>query len=285
MSGQGGAIRFVPEGERDAGQRREWWRAQAMQAVLAPVLGTQPLFARLLRAALSSARSTEAGFWLPNVYALRRFGGGLELEVAADSLRHTLLDGVEVGGRRLHTGHWFIGAGDWAPILWSLARHQVSGEAVELLAVDLRFRDTAAYGRYRRRAEDGMPMVRNRVVLDSAERVDGYFEAFVRLFESIRDNGLQRRARWARSDYSRPVQRRWAAEWREQDIGVALMADGRLCKLPGGQHRFAIARALGLRQVPVQLRLLHVDALEPYSAEQLIELLDERRIRDLCTAQ
>lgn len=255
-----------------------------MQALLVPIMGTAPAFAWLLGRALAHARSAESGFWLPSAYALRRFGTALDLEITAHDLSHTLLDGVEVGGRHLHTGHWFVGAGDWSPILLPLARHQVSCEAAELLAADLRFADTRVYGRYRRRSEAGRPMVRNRVVLDSVERVDAYFEAFVSLFASIRENGLQRRAQWTRRDRRRPSYRPWAAEWNEQDIGVALTADGRLCKLPGGQHRFAIARALGLSRVPVQLRLLHVGALPGWSAEELIGMLVSGQILDLCSA-
>lgn len=282
MSAHGPEMRFVPDGEREAGERRQWWLARATQALLAPVMGAEPVFARLLDVAIVRARAAQAGFWLPNAYAVRRFGARLDLVIAADSLHHTLLDGVEIGRRLLHTGHWFIGAGDWSPILWPMARHQVSDEAAELLAADLRFRDASVYARYRRRAEARKPMVRNRIVLDSVERVDAYFEAFVALFESIRERGLQRRAEWTRADHSQGAHRRWVAEWGEQDIGVALTADGRLCKLPGGQHRFAIARALGIRAVPVQLRLLHVGALSSLDSRELNNCLAGGRAYDLC---
>jgi hypothetical protein len=294
----GSALRFVPDGERDAGQVRRWRGDFGLHAVLAPLMGTQPVFARLLRDALAHARQGAAGFWLPQAYALRRFGTHLDLTVPASAVGALLLDGVDVAGPRVahpspaapkvstqrpraaprgrlfHTGHWFIGAGDWSPILLPFARHQVSREAEELAAADLRFRDTPVYARYRRRAEAGKPMVRNRLVLDTPAAVDVYFEGFVALFESIREHGLRRRAEFAGRRGWRAGRRRWLAELGEQDIGVALAAQGRLVKLPGGQHRFAIARALGLEAVPVQVRMLHVGALGDMSAAALAGAID-----------
>lgn len=294
----GGELRFVPNGERDAGQVRRWRGDVGLHTVLAPLMGTQPVFARLLRVALAHARQGAAGFWLPQPYALRRFGTRLDLTVPVSAVGGLLFDGVDVAGPRIahsspavpkgavergraaphgrlfHTGHWFIGAGDWSPILLSFARHQVSREAQELAAADLRFRDTPVYARYRRRAEAGKPMVRNRLVLDTPAAVDVYFEGFVALFESIREHGLRRRAEFAGRRGWRAGGRRWLAELGEQDIGVALTAKGRLVKLPGGQHRFAIARALRLAAVPVQLRLLHVGALGDMSAAALAGAID-----------
>ena len=78
--------------------------------------------------------------------------------------------------------------------------------------------------------------------------------------------------------------RSWWTELGEQDIGVAIDATGRLCKLPGGQHRFAIARALGLSEIPVQVRMLHVDVLQGQCAQTLTSMIEQGRLRELCNA-
>jgi hypothetical protein len=240
------------------------------------------VFDRRLEGALARGRAGEAGFWVPQAYALRRFSSRLDLIVPAVVVKSLLLDVVELRGHRFHTGQSFIGAGDWSRVLLPFARHQISREARELKAAELRFRDTRSYAVYRRRAEAGKPMVRNRLVLDTPAAVDAYFEGFVALFESIAEHGLRRRVDFAARSGWRAGRRRWLAELGEQDIGVALTADGLLVKLPGGQHRFAIARALGLGEVPVQLRLLHVDALQGMSAPALIDLIDTGRAFQLC---
>jgi ParB-like chromosome segregation protein Spo0J len=74
--------------------------------------------------------------------------------------------------------------------------------------------------------------------------VDEYFERFVALFRSIEQHGVVRRA-----------------AGRDRDIGVALGPWGDLVRLPGGQHRLAIASVLGLERIPVQIRMVHADLL------------------------
>ncbi|MBK1725623.1 hypothetical protein [Halorhodospira neutriphila] len=43
------------------------------------------------------------------------------------------------------------------------------------------------------------------------------------------------------------------------EIGVAIARDGTLLKAPGGQHRFAAARLLGLDRVTAEVRYIHRD--------------------------
>lgn len=284
MSGQAGALRFIPDGERGWIVRRRWQAERLLHAGLAPVAGLSPAFAQLLEGALLQAGRGGAGFWLPVAYAVQRFGPKLDLVIRPDAIEYVLLDGVALDGRRLHTGLWFVGAGDWTPIRWPMTRHQVSREAAELLEQDLRYRDTAVYRSYRQRAETPRPMVRNRVLLDSVAQIDAYFERFVALFESIRENGVLRRSARVRMMLPGGRARSWWTELGEQDIGVAIDATGRLCKLPGGQHRFAIARALGLSEIPVQVRMLHADALQGRSAQGLASMIEQGRLRELCNA-
>ena len=275
-------VRYVPDNARRPRLLVRTRLERVRDAILAPVCAARRTFLRRLGCALQQSRSGQAGFWLPQVYALRRFGCQLDMIIPADAVEALMLDVVEVGQRSFHTGRWFIGAGDWSGVLLPFTRHQISREAKELKAAGLRFRDTRCYAAYRRRAEAGKPMVRNRLVLDTPAAVDAYFEGFVALFESIAEYGLRRRADFAARGSWRVGRRRWLAELGEQDIGVALAADGRLVKLPGGQHRFAIARALGLKEVPVQLRLLHVEALGGIGASTLIDAIDHGLVLQIC---
>lgn len=41
------------------------------------------------------------------------------------------------------------------------------------------------------------------------------------------------------------------------EVGVAIARDGTLLKAPGGQHRFAVARLLGLRCITAEVRYVH----------------------------
>jgi len=273
---------YVPAPSRPARQLQRFQLERVASVLLAPIGAMRWVFDRRLEGALARGRGGEAGFWLPQAHAVRRFSNRLDLSVRATTVESLLLDVVDLGDCPFHTGQCFIGAGDWSGVLLPFTRHQISREAQELNAAGLRFRDTRCYAAYRRRAEAGKPMVRNRLVLDTPAAVDAYFEGFVALFESIAEHGLRRRADFAARGNWRVGRRRWLAELGEQDIGVALAADGRLVKLPGGQHRFAIARALDLQEVPVQVRLLHVDALHGMSASGLIELIDAGRVFQIC---
>ena len=282
MTEERGVFRYVHDPARPARLLQRWRLGRLASAVLAPMGAMPRFFERSLAAALARGRAGEAGFWVPQAYALRRFSSRLDLIVSAASIRELLLDVVALHGHHFHTGQSFIGAGDWSQVLLPFARHQITREARELKAAELRFRETRCYAAYRLRAEAGRPMVRNRLVLDTPAAVDAYFDGFVALFESIAEHGLRRRADFVARAGWQAGRRRWLAELGEQDVGVALAADGRLVKLPGGQHRFAIARALGLKEVPVELRLLHVDALQGMSASALIELIDAGRVFQIC---
>ncbi len=89
--------------------------------------------------------------------------------------------------------------------------------------------------------------------VDTVARIETYFSDFADLFCSIQNNGVLSHSATGPSHVGpRPAIRL------QRNIGIAIDADGTryLCKLPGGQHRFAIVRLLGFR-IPAQLRLMH----------------------------
>jgi hypothetical protein len=207
----------------------------------------------------------------------------LDLTAPAAAVESLLLDVVELRGHRFHTGQSFIGAGDWSRVLLPFARHQISREALELKAAGLRFRDTRCVRRLPTpRRRPASPWCAIAWCSTRRRRWMPTSRASSRSSSRSPSTACADATDFAARSGWRAGRRRWLAELGEQDIGVALTADGHLVKLPGGQHRFAIARALGLGEVPVQLRLLHVDALQGMSAPALIDLIDTGRAFQLC---
>jgi hypothetical protein len=140
----------------------------------------------------------------------------------------------------------------------------VALEARDLAEHGLDYRRTRAFATYLKGAQAGTPMTRNGVRLESPALVEGYFERFVALFRSIQEHGVQRLKAVRRGvpETTCPsLLRGRAKEWGEREIGIALGATGEIFRLPGGQHRTAIAMVLGMETLPVQVRLIHVQWL------------------------
>lgn len=227
----------------------------------AGVFRQQSAFGRIVKSALQQAEQAPF-FGLPVAYANAYFSSDLLLELAPAVIENRLADWIQAGGSRFHIDTCFLGNGDWQPLLSPLAKSSVTMEARELLKHQMDFRATGAYKRYMMRLKKGRPVARNKVVLDSPELIDGYFQRYVRLFDSIRTHGILRRGVRIEGYDERSsvpgLRHRWTELW-EKEIGVAIGADGEVYRLPGGQHRTAIAQALNLQRIPVQIRLLHTD--------------------------
>lgn len=78
----------------------------------------------------------------------------------------------------------------------------------------------------------------------SREEIRNYVENLARMYAGIRDRGYLPRAHFGGTRYS-------------GEIECALDRDGNLIKINAGNHRFAAARILGLKSVPVQLCFVH----------------------------
>jgi hypothetical protein len=219
-------------------------------------------------------RSSQGLFSVPTPWAVRYFGRSLELECAAVRIVsnmadwiHSAADDRPLEDRVWHSHRFALGGGDWSELLLPIHKNSVLQEAQQLKAVGLRFREIQAYADYREAMERGRPRRRNHVLLNSSARIDAYFAGFIALFESIAALGFQRRSalHQAAATHSTGTMRRkpgwlqWFREWSAGDIGVAVDAQGALHRLPGGQHRMAVAHALDLLTVPVTVRLVHAD--------------------------
>jgi hypothetical protein len=206
------------------------------------------LFNRLLSRGLRSLAKQRRGFAVPSAWGVAACGQGLQLYCPPGQVDLQLTDWVGWGEKRWHLNDFFLGAGDWAPLLKPSTDTFVAREAEELYACAFDFRATRTYAVLMQAAFDGRPVRRQQLLLDRPESVDRYFEHFVRLFHSIQGKGILSCAELSAGGHGTPL---------ERDIGVAIGAGGEVYRLPGGQHRTAIARVLGLKRLPVEVRLVH----------------------------
>jgi hypothetical protein len=175
---------------------------------------------------------------------LKRSGIPLPMiDLAPGTIEYLLCDWVKVDGRAWHSLDGFLGSGDWSAILRPPWQITILKEARQLHKAGLRYQQIPAYGRLCKLAETGKPVTRQQVRLSDRPRIDAYFERYAALFRSIEKEGL------------------WKVPSPGDRLpGVALTAGGQFVRLQGGQHRWAIAMTLELPTVPVELRLLHLDA-------------------------
>ncbi len=235
----------------------ETWSAFVFAAAAGPVFPLE----WILKRGLSRAERIGRGFFVPAPYVTARYGERLLAEIPAAVINNRLTDWVQWGGLRLHTGTRFLGAGDWSGISNPVMDSPVAREAKELFDHGLDYRETRAFRRYLERAQKGNPLRRNRIVLADRNLVVDYFERFVALFRSIQENGVLRREALGRgAGFSRRSHiRRLRTELGEKEIGIAVGREGEVYRLPGGQHRTAIAMVLGTENLPVQVRLVHAE--------------------------
>jgi len=209
-----------------------------------------------------SKQGTELDFAVPTCLAEAAIGHSLEIEMPTMALHTRMHDWVRAGGQTWHTGYWFVSSGDWSRLLLDASDSAVMREARQLKECDFDFRETASYQRYVRGLDEDFKVVRNRVHLDSREKLDAYFERYVRLFRSIQRHGVLRIAEAApRQLASSTAPDRDYPVTDEQDIGIAIGPDGDPILLPGAKHRLAIATLLELATVPVQIRMVHTNWL------------------------
>lgn len=201
-------------------------------------------------------------------YPLARwgFGGALVLEIDPNRLETWLVSFASRGGRLVALRDFFVGSGDWSPLLHDITVSPLHNEIVDLIAHDLQIEDCPVYHRAIERLATEGPFVRNYVRLTRREDILTYFQHYVDLIDSVKTHGLMRRAErpdpgtlgGLRSRYHQMI---------ETDVGVAVDRDGRLHRFRGGFHRTAIAKCLGLERMPVAVKLVHADWLKGVMAE------------------
>jgi hypothetical protein len=229
-----------------------------------PALGSRLVFPRLFNQAAARLAERAEAAEIPPHLARWYFGPVLTFEVNPAALRTRISDFVRDHDESRWIGSSFLDAADWTAALAPVERSPVHREMVELVAADLDFRKVHAYEVQVRRARAGRPARRNGITLKTVAEIDAYYRYCADLVVSIREHGALPRRKlgplgrlWLKHRDARPPMLNSA----ERDIGVAVDRDGELIRHLGGKHRTAIAQALGLPSVPVEVRLVHVDWL------------------------
>ena len=253
--------RYAPVSPRERPRRPDSY-ARRLSGIATPVLGSRLVFPKMFDRAVERLLEGDDDVLVLPDHARWYFGRALAFDLDPACLRTRISDFVREGGGPHWVGTSFLDGADWSAALLPLARSPVHREINELVAADLDFKTTPSYRKMIAGAEAGRPARRNGVPLAGRAEVDAYFRYCVELIRSIRKHGVvprrefrNFRRRWLKHRDARPFDREGA----ERDIGIAVDADGQLIRHLGGKHRTAIAQALRLPTVPVEVRLVHVD--------------------------
>lgn len=262
----------LPRRERTEALRQRIDAEKMRQAVGGMLFGCLPqgMQMRCLNRRLAAGLRGEAEFSVPVSHAVQALRGGLSLEVDLGLLGVRLQDWVRCGTRVVHTADHFLFTADWSELLFAGEQTRTMCEARALSAARLDFRRAATYTEDLRRVQAGDFFRRNKVTIDSEALLDAYYSRFVRLFASIGEHGvlpLAQARRRAPGLAGVSAVRGWRVDRGERDIGVAVGPQGELVVLPGAKHRLAIAAVLGVRRVPVQVRMVHGDWLRAQRLE------------------
>ncbi|HWT31817.1 MAG TPA: hypothetical protein VN240_12435, partial [Propylenella sp.] len=160
----------------------------------------------------------------------------------------------------------FVDDGDWTNVITGVADTAEHRETLELVAYGRRYPRSRTFRRMVLRARKKKPIRRYGIRLDTEDKIHAYFRYFLALIDSVRQHGLQDSG--ALEDLNVPigVGVRGRHVRHNRNIGVAIAADGRLLRFLGGRHRTAIAQALKLPAVPVEIRFVHAEWLAQETA-------------------
>lgn len=195
--------------------------------------------------------------------AVRYFGKALHIDVDPSRLTRRISDYVGGDTAPRWLGRAFLDAAQWDDALAPVDRSPIHIEMYELVASGGDFRATKIYRHYVRGLKRRKRM-RNGARLRTVEDVEAYLQYCLALIESAHTHGVMRR-RDAGAFHRLRLQHRntrpAGLDLAERDIGVAITAEGELVRHLGGKHRTAVAQALNLPSLPVEVRLVHVDWL------------------------
>ena len=241
--------------ERNAAIERMWAIATA------PILGSSLMFPRRFDRAAEKLLHEPGGDAVVPEHAIRYFGQILHLDIDPFRLETRIADYISTDRGARWMGASFLDAADWSAAITPIGKSPIHREMQALVAAGKDVHDSAAYKTLVYAIEVGKPAKRNGVRLSTVDEVEAYLHYCRDLIKSMRKRGAVRhreagafhRLRVKHRDVRSPV-----FDSTERDIGVAINESGRLIRHLGGKHRTAIAQALGLKRIPVEVRLVHV---------------------------
>lgn len=191
------------------------------------------------------------------------FQGKLAINADPQAVEQQLPPVGHVEGKPIRFDAMALGRGDWSAHLNKVTTAPIYREVADVLAGG-DIRQSKSYRAIQKRAAEGNPVIRYLTPLDSEAAAERYYAHVAKLANSIRSFGY--RVRGLRNiamaethghklaTDARPI----GIELGESEVGLAVGADGTLIRLGPGNHRFAIARQLGLTSIRVEIRLFHV---------------------------
>jgi hypothetical protein len=191
---------------------------------------------------------------------LGRRSDAIPIKSARQGLGPLLVHQVPTAALRLgmpnetRRGRPLVEARDWK--IGRLSENPIHERMNQLVHYGPAYREMPSYKRLLTQASRGKPRICNDVPLDSEAAIDAYFEHYLQLIESIRRSGFLPRTEVPRLTAD-PLVRRAKTEKEERDVLIAIGPQGELLRLGTGRHRTAIAQALGLERMPVEIRLVH----------------------------
>jgi hypothetical protein len=227
----------------------------------APFGGSRLVFPRLLARGLARAERDGSASSVANAHARWYFGRSLAFWADPAALTLRLHDRVHDGRSGIQLSRHFLDKGDWTDIVAPVGDTVEHRETTELVEYGERYKRMPSFRRMVRRARRKKPVRRYGGWLDTEEKIHAYFRYFLDLIESINEHGLQERSSLKRMRVPVGADVRGAHALHQRNIGVAIAADGRLLRFLGGRHRLAIAQALGLAAIPVEIRFVHAEWL------------------------
>jgi hypothetical protein len=207
------------------------------------------LIRRWLARQLTVGMNANEGFFVPLPWVEAALGE-LPTETCRVSHVNTIVaDWVSCNATIRNSIDYFLVAGDLAPLIRSTKGDPVREEARQLMAEDLDYSKTPAYETLVQAVETSTPQRRQGDQLRTVAAVQAYFERFVKLFRSIERHGVLVHS---------ALDQAGVRFNQDRGLGIAIDADGRIHRLQGANHRWAIAQVLDIQEVPVEVRLVHV---------------------------
>ena len=236
-------------------------RSRMLAMAGAPIFGSRFVFPQRFDRAVVELLGDPQAIGVHPEHAAWFFGMTLQLDLDPARLVRRLSDYVLDGSGAKWVGTSFLDAADWSAALSPIEQSPIHREMCELVAAGPDYRDTRAYRNLAYAIEIGRPGSRNGVPVTTTKEIEAYFDYCWDLIKSARKRGVVRhrisgafhRLRVKHRDARSP-----AFDSSERDIGVAINANGEIVRHLGGKHRTAIAQALKLPWLPVEIRLVHV---------------------------
>lgn len=261
----GGASMAAPYSRLGSGEKRlhDQPLLEAVSALKSLLPLSRARFDGLLSEALDQAARRGTGFYLGGFAARRALGKKLLIDLNPSVLENQLDHRVRQGDEVYSIRDRFLGAGDWTPLLHLLRRSSTHREVMEIVRADFDYGSTSGYRRALERAGTERPVKRNFVALSTPTKVEAYFRQTTDMCRSIQRHGLLRRADYGLKlgSIRRPSIRLPWIELGELDIGIAIGPSGEVYRFASGKHRTPAAQALGLRSIPVEVRMVHAEWL------------------------